>query len=226
MELVNSSEKQNSRIGPTMPLSMLLSRTDSHVKKRQSGSKTRSITEKQLSFQAISRMPAQRSHVVVDKTASKTLLQNEPSIDTPIVLREEERKTDFVEENQEEGWFTAGESLRLSQNLSQPIMSSVETQKKLLDFYKDIDGSFMEQPLPRANPSTQDLALNRKALQNTILPLKQGGLGPLPGDSPMSTARLNSQRLQDDRPFAHKELHMASSENLQSKVLEDSPEQP
>lgn len=60
------------------------------------------------------------------------------------MLREEERKTDFVEENQEEGWFTAGESMRLSQNLSQPIMASVETQKKLQDFYKDIDGSFME----------------------------------------------------------------------------------
>ena len=43
--------------------------------------------------------------------------------------------------NEDEGWFTSQESKQLSQNLQPPIKASQATQKKLMQFYDDIDKS-------------------------------------------------------------------------------------
>mmetsp|Transcript_21465 Transcript_21465/g.28783 ORF Transcript_21465/g.28783 Transcript_21465/m.28783 type:complete len:97 (-) Transcript_21465:491-781(-) len=95
-----------------MSLGMLLSRTDStRLKKRGSGSKTRSITEKQLSFQAV------HSHSAVYLKDS-TPMSNLTDIGTSSAVVQEERAGEVTEEDQEDGWFTANESKRLSQKLS------------------------------------------------------------------------------------------------------------
>ena len=73
---------------------MLLSKTDNRAHKRQSGSKTRSITEKQLSFKHNSRLPSQ----------SQVLLQGirtaAPMVQLPSSFHQEEDK-DFEEENED-----------------------------------------------------------------------------------------------------------------------------
>ena len=96
------------RKGPALPLSMLLSKHDSRSTKlprdHNEHSKTRSITEKQLSFQQITRQPSQ----------SLVNLQEQPSM-APIVklahhksIVEPTYQPQSQEELEEEGWFTVG----------------------------------------------------------------------------------------------------------------------
>ena len=77
---MNSTEKQKTR--KAMPLSMLLQKTDSRIKRKVSNN-SRSITEKQLSFQIMSRLPSQ-SLVNVQQT-NMTPIVRRPSQPQPLV---------------------------------------------------------------------------------------------------------------------------------------------
>ena len=105
-----------------MSLGMLLSRTDSNrMKKRGNGSKTRSITEKQLSFQAV------HSHsAVLIKDSTPISNNTDGATSFPAQRLHEGTPKVVTEDPDEDGWFTAHESKRLSQKMSLRPTASFE----------------------------------------------------------------------------------------------------
>ena len=69
--------------------------------------------------------------------------------------RENDDDEEEGDEN-EEGWFTPVESKRLSEKMvlqmERPtVIASQATQKKLTDFYSDIEGTLIQQPFLRSS---------------------------------------------------------------------------
>ena len=66
-------------------------------------------------------------------------------------------KEPLAEENEDEGWFTALESKRLSEKMQRPpVIASQETQQKLQEFYSDIDRSIVGHVIPQVRPPAQE----------------------------------------------------------------------